>query len=312
MRWRVKGESAVANGFAARRSDFSGLLSTGAAVAGLGAPLIGATYGVVRVGYEDYYDGLGLSPEDVRLGQAAIVSRVAVLVGFAFLLVATLAAFAVVIHRLTGPLTSRVTAGAVWYVQLGWMLAPFLVLVITASASGLVLAWLGGGTTALLWAVSAVSVGIIVVLLNGFASQQRDVGDWGVRVIRSVYDKGLPKVGWLLIAAMAGGYLTALVDNFWKSSWRAGQKVKETGQLSADYLNVTVTPARIIPKDGDHLGVCDGSRRAVLVGRNDDTSFVLMLPSRDGDESEVFPLKDMEYAVTTATAEPQTCGTKVP
>lgn len=308
---RSGGESAAVNGFGGAQAGAGAWLSTAAAAAGLGAPVVGALYGVVRVGYEEYYRGLGLSPEMVGLGQAAIVSRVGVIIGLAALLIATFLAFGVTIYRLARPLTSRSTKDATWYVQLGWLAAPFAVLT-AIIATGLVLRWLGAGAGGRFWTVGALSSGVVALQLSWFAGLQPEMGAWGVRAIRFVYVNSLPKVGWLLIAAVGGGYMAVSVEEFWKGSARAGRQVKQTGQLPVDYLNVTVSPARIIPKDRDRLGVCDGSREAVLVGRSDDVSFVLLLPGRSGEQSEVVPLNDTDYAVATATGEPRSCSPRVP
>ena len=204
--------------------------------------------------------------------------------------------------------SSRRRPHARWYVQLGRLLAPFAVMLATAVASAVVLQWLGTGVDGRVWVLGAVSVGVLALQLSWFSSLHPDLGTWSTRVIRFVYVKGLPRVGWLLVAAVACGYLAVSAQDFWKGSWRAGQTVKETGQLTVDYLNVTVTPARIIPKSGDRLDVCDGSRKAVLVGRNEGVSYVLLMPTRDGKQSEVVPLHQDDYAVATATGEPQSCN----
>jgi hypothetical protein len=102
MARRAEAEGAVANGFGVRRRAWTGSLSSVVAAAGLGPSLVGVLYGVVRVGYEEYYGGLGLSPDVVGLDQAAIVARVGVVLGLAMLLVGTLIAFGVTIYRLAG------------------------------------------------------------------------------------------------------------------------------------------------------------------------------------------------------------------
>ena len=70
------------------------------------------------------------------------------------------------------------------------------------------------------------------------------------------------------------------------------------------------TPARVIPKGDDPLAVCDGLRKAVLVGRHDRVSYVLLRLPGDpaGSESEVYPLHDGDYAVVTATRGTQRCN----
>src|SRR4051794_3736223 len=87
-------------GGGARCGDVTRFLATATAAAGLCAPLVGVFYGIVRVGYEEYYSALGLTPEVAGLGQAAIVSGVGVLVGLLAALIATWVMFAIVVYRL--------------------------------------------------------------------------------------------------------------------------------------------------------------------------------------------------------------------
>ena len=307
------GVSATANGFRPKRREPAHAASLAAAAAGLGTPLVGATYGVVRVGYEEYFRALGLSPEVVGLGQAAIVSRVAVIVGLALLLVATYGAVGVTIYRLAGPLTARSAGAGRWYLQLVWLLAPFGVLIAALASSIVVLVWLGMGADARVWAVGALSVGVIALQLSWLAGLEPELGGWVARVVRFIYVNGLPKVGWLLVAVLGGVYVAVSVQNFWRDSASAGRTVRRTGQLSLDNLNVTVAAARVIPKGADPLGICDGARRAVLVGRNGGTSFVLLLPPQDtAGSSEVVPMHDSQYAVAATSGDPQSCDRRAP
>jgi hypothetical protein len=85
--------------------------------------------------------------------------------------------------------------------------------------------------------------------------------------------------------------------------------VLATGQRPKGlFLSVTASPARVIPKGGDPLKVCDGSRTAALVGRNNGVSYVLLVPGTKSDPPpEVVPLGDDDDAVATGTAERRSC-----
>ncbi len=61
-----------------RQADLAEALAMGRAVVAVGAAVL---CGIVWVGYEEFYDGLDITPEDVGLGQATIVARAAVLLG---------------------------------------------------------------------------------------------------------------------------------------------------------------------------------------------------------------------------------------
>lgn len=135
MQRRIDNAAVTANGETLSPGDPTRLAPVIAAIAAVATPLAGALYGVVRVGYENYYRELGLSPEMVGLGEAAIVSRVAVFVGLFILLLAAFGAFGVTIFRLASPLIERSAQSGTWVRQAGWFLSPFLVLIIAVVVS---------------------------------------------------------------------------------------------------------------------------------------------------------------------------------
>jgi len=298
--FRPRDIDASHRGYVRRRFDANPFVSVAGAAAGLAVPISGVAYGVIRVGYDEYYRGLGLTPEIVGLSQAAIVSGVAVVVGFLAALVATWVSFGVLVYRLIAPLRSgQADADRSWWdwCQLG---STYLAALGVAAVPALLAKW----------ATGAVFAGLIAVQLSWvLADTELRLGDRLQRATRSAYAGTLPRVGLLLTLTVVGGALIGLTLNFWHDTARAGQVVRETGRLPEElYLNVTTSPARVIAKGDDPLKVCDGSRKAVLVGRHDGVSYVLLLPGKDTDPpSEVVPLSDSDYAVATATAAAQPC-----
>jgi hypothetical protein len=306
-------EGELANGFGGRRWDPGRIAPLGAAGAALAGPLVGGAYGVIRVGYENYYRGLGLTPEVVGLGQAAIVSRVGVAVGLLAVLLAAFAAFGVTIFRLARPLVDRSSQPGPWYVQGAWLGAPFLLLVAAVTASGVLMQRLLEPADLKFWIAGSLGAGMIGLQVCWLANVAGSLAGAPARVIRFVYLKGLPRVGWLVMFALIAGYVGIAVAHFWDRSTAAGRDVFRTGELSYEPLHVTVSPARVIPKTGDPLKVCSDFRSAVLVGRHGGTSFVLLRPTRDGDRAtEVVPLLDGEYAVAVVSGRPQGCNPKAP
>jgi hypothetical protein len=154
-------EGELANGFGGRRWDPGRIAPLGAAGAALAGPLVGGPYGVIRVGYENYYRGLGLTPEVVGLGQAAIVSRVGVAVGLLAVLLAAFAAFGVTIFRLARPLVDRSSQPGPWYVQGAWLGAPFLLLVAAVTASGVLMQRLLEPADLKFWIAGSLGAGMI-------------------------------------------------------------------------------------------------------------------------------------------------------
>lgn len=73
-----------------------------------------------------------------------------------------------------------------------------------------------------------------------------------------------------------------------------------------------VSPARVMPLGDDPLGICDGSRVAILVGRDGGRSYVLLRASAGGDPAtappgEVLPLPEADYSVVTGVERPLPC-----
>lgn len=318
MEWIGGNDGARVNGFpyvpTGRQLGLHQVLPLSGAAAGLGVPVLGVVYGIVRVGYEEYYRGLGLTPEIVGLGQAAIVSRVAVVMGTLAALIGTWIMFGVVLYRLVAPVRSgRADADRSrrdWFRLVFAYGAALVVLFVPF----LIATWVAGGRGLSLWASGAVPAGVLALQLSWtLADTDLRLGDRVRRATRSAYEGAAPRIGVLVVLTIVGACIVALVLNFWNDTEAAGRAVRRTGRLPTSHLNVTVSPARVVPKGIDLAGVCNGSRNAVLVGRNDDTSFVLLLPSKDTDPpSEVVPLADSEYAVVTATVEPQPCNPQVP
>lgn len=312
------GEGFKPNGFGgsdrSQRLGLHDLVSAAGAAAGLAIPVLGIVYGVIRVGYEEYYRGLGLTPETVGLGQAAIVSRVAVIVGTLAAVVATWTSFGVIVYRLVAPFRAGQadadrSAGDWFRLALAYVAALGVVAVPVVIAK-----WVAGGRGLAFWASGAVPAGVISLQLSwALADTELRVRDRLRRATRSAYIGAVPRLGLLLSLTLMGGSLTALIFNFWNDTAGAGRVVRSTGRLPISHLNVTVSPARVISKGTDPVGVCNGSRKAVLVGRHDGQSFVLLIPSDASDPtSEVVPLSDVDYAVAATTGDPQPCHPKVP
>lgn len=315
---RVDDDQARANGFCSPLSqpvDVHRAVSSAGAAAALVLPVLGVAYGIIRVGYEQYYAALGLSPEVVGLGQAAIVSGVAVLVGTLAALLATWIMFGVVVYRLLVPLrTHREDSQRSLRDWLRLSLA-YIAGFCVALSPGLFAALVGGGYGFTLWASGAVIFGLLALEASWMlGDSELRLAELLKRAARSAYDGSLPQVRLLASLAVAGGVTLALVFNFLNDATHAGRVVRATGRLEMGYLAVTVSPARIVPKGDDPLRVCDGLRKAVLVGRNGSVSYVLMFLPGDaaGSRSEVVPLQDGDYAVATATNEPQSCNPKLP
>lgn len=159
-----------ANGFpdlsAPSRVDVHRVLSVLGPLAGLTVPLLGIAYGVVRVGYEQFYRPLGLSPELVGLSQAAIVGGVAVVVGSLAWILATWVMFGVVIYRLIAPLRSgrrdQDRSRRDWVK----LVVAYLVGLALASAPAAVATLVAGGRGLALWASGAVIAGVIALELS--------------------------------------------------------------------------------------------------------------------------------------------------
>ena len=318
MERRSIGESSIANGFGgspATRPDVHRMVSSAGSVAGLSVPFVGVVYGVIRVGYDQYYASLGLTPEVVGLSQAAIVSSVAVLFGTLATLVATWIMFGRVVYRLIVPFTSRLPDGQRSWWDWGRMVAAYAAGFCVAASPALISALVAGGAGFRLWASGAVIAGALALEVSWMLGESElAIGPTMRRVMRSLYAGPAPRVGLLATVTIAGALIVGLVLNFWDDATKAGRTVRATGRHDMGSLNVTVSPARVIPKADDPLGVCDGTRTAVLVGRHDDVSYVLMLTPGDdaGSRSEVVPLDAGDYAVATAKSEPVACNRKAP
>ena len=315
MARRLDGDSAIVNGFGADTADRTGdlhhLIGPLGAAAACAAPLLGIIYGVVRVGYEEYYGALGLTPEVVGLGQAAIVSRVAVIVGSLAALVATWVMFGVFVYRLIVPLRSigldRQRRWRDW-LRLGLAyVVGFCVVLLPAVIAGRVL----GGRGLRLWASGAVSAGVIALMASWMLGDpELDLRHGLRRAARSAYAGPAPRLRLLLVSTAAGAGLFALTLNFWSDTAEAGRIVRATGRIPIGHLNVLVVPARVVPKAGDPLKVCDGLRNAVLVGRKEGVSYVLLFLPGDpaGTKSEVFALDHGDYAVVASAHGGQRCS----
>lgn len=282
------------------------------AAAALVAPLVGALYGVVRVGYEEYYRQLGLSPEVIGLGQAAILSRVGVIVGLLFLLGGAFAAFGAAIFRLVGPLNERASKPGPWLTQLAWLLSPFGVLLVAIAGPALLFRGLVNETSLRLWVAGSVGAGMLGLQVSWLVNALGSLTGLPATLLRIAYE-AVVKVRWLLLVTVVAGFSAILVANYWNGAARAGESVRRTGRLPITYLHVTVASAQVIPRSGDPVGVCTGGREPVLVGRNGGVSFVLLLPpSRASGPSEVVPLLDSDYTVAATTGDPRPCNPKSP
>jgi len=283
----------------------------------------------VWVAYEEFYSALGLRPADVGLGQATIVSRVAVFFGvLAFGFVAC-AGFGVVAYRLTAPVLLRDHQSSLPFDQ--WLSVTGRDLLGRWARKGVQVAALAAGVVVPVYLLGAVArgpslgiweQGMVLAALFGFQSS-RVLNDPDVsvryevnRAGRWLYRGSMPQVWSVLFMSLLGVALAAWGTNFITDAGYAGRALLSTGKLPAhkvDYLSVEAAPAQVVAKGDDPLGVCTGSRRAVLVGRNDRISFVLLTPGRPSDPpSAVVPLDDGDYVVTTLERDAQPCGPKAP
>lgn len=170
-----------------------------------------------------------------------------------------------------------------------------------------------------------------------------------VSLCAAVATSGTFQVWWLAawIPAMAGWYLAVVIDKGWGATlderfpgWRlialfttaaivigasavwvadrADGAARDALQIKAgrpteggplEFFPVEATPARIVPLDGDPLGVCTKSVVARLLGRNGDTAYVLFRPPTPGqpEEGYVLPLPSSAYTVATGVERPGLC-----
>jgi hypothetical protein len=280
-----------------------------AGVSALGAPLLAAFYGVVRVAYEDYYAHLGLTPEAVGLGQAAIVSRVAVYGVLPALTVAIWLGFAAVTYRVT------LRLHGLWANAEGWrdsasgvgLTISALLALVGVTVLSLRLFARGPGSR-LVASVLPVVLGN-AFLIAGIVAMTVSSEETRLRV-RRFWRSHFAAAAPLYATCLAAALFVALAINFWSGADDAGRDVRATGELSRKrfgYLNVLASPARVVPKGADPLNVCD-ERTAVLVGRHAGTSFVLLLPPAGSTmPSEVLPLGEDDYAVATTSGPPRSC-----
>lgn len=302
---RPDGQGTPANGPARTSGPPSGPMAGRLTLAAsLGGPIIAAvSYGVTRVGYEEYFAPLGLTPDVVGLGQAAIVSRPAVAVGVVAFAVTTWFGVGAISYRLIAPIALRqeneATTSFAWVKLLGLAVGLFLAGVLLPTIMlGLLL---GGGPGPALWVGGALNVGAVGFFFACISPAWKPFNWLSTR--RSLVA--------LASFVVLGALLFMGTLDFWAAAGHAGRVVRSKGVLSpdVDYLAVTVAPVRVIPKDGDPLGVCDGSRRSVLVGRNDGAAFVLFLPDEESaTPTEVLRLEATDYGVATGASEPQTCS----
>jgi len=287
-------------------------------------------YGLVWVAYEEFYGSLGLTPAQVGLGQATIVSRVAVFFGvLAFGFVAC-AGFGVVAYRLTAPVRTRHRQPSLpfdeWLRMTGrdelrsWAKvsgvhvgALFLSVVIPVG----VLRAVARGPSLRIW-----EQGIVLAAALGFElSWLLNDPDVSVtqelnRAGRWLYRGSTPRVRGLLSLSLLGVALAAWATNFVTDAGYAGGTLLSTGNLpphKVDYLSVEASPAEIVPRGDDPLRVCASSRHAMLLGRNHGLSFVLLSPVGPSDlPSAVVPLDDRDYTVATVGKYAQPCAPKSP
>lgn len=208
--------------------------------------------------------------------------------------------FAVVVYRLTAPFQAGLLTGEGVRVP-AQSAALVLVTAAITTAVPILLLWLvARGPGARLLAQGFPAAAGNAVLVAGILSAGA-VGA-GVRsgrfaaFCREQFSKVRGVVAVCLLLAVALAWAT----NFWAAADEAGRVVRSEGRLSKSrfgYLNVTVAPTRVIPKTGDPLGVCDGWRRAVLVGRGERGAYVLLLPADTDGPSEVALLESADYGV---------------
>ncbi len=242
-------------------------------------------------------------PDLVGLSQAAIVSRPAVALGVLAFAVATWFGVVAISYQLIAPITMRQQKEAptsfAWVRLLGLAVGLFLagVLLPTIMLGKLV----GGGPGSALWVGGALNAGAVGFFFAHISPVWAPLSR--VRARRPFAA--------LVGLVVAGALIFMGAIDFWANTRQAGRMVRSRGELPTDmgYLAVTVAPARVVPKGGDPLGVCDGSRRSVLLGRKDRAAFVLFLADEESrTPTEVLQLEVSDYGVATGVAEPQTCA----
>ncbi len=233
--------------------------------------------------------------------------------GILLVLIATWVAFGAAMYRLIAPMRSAKAdserSSSDW---IRLLLAVVVVFGLAAVPLAAAVA-IGGSQSLVMWGTGALNAGAIGVQLSWLLADV-ELRDRLRRAGRTLYPRSPPRVKQLLAATSMGGAVVVLVLGFWNAAAAGGRAIHDTGQRPEWlFLQVLATPARVIPKGDDPLKVCGGARRAVLVGRHDGVSYVLMLPEKGpGPPSEVVPLSDVDYAVATATIQQPTCGPSPP
>ena len=290
-------------------------LALAKAVVAVGAAVL---YGVVWVGYEEFYGGLDLSPEDIGIGQATIVSRAAVALGLVAAPFASCVGFGIVAFRLSRPILARRPGSeprlSYWSKVLGAnLVALFIAVVLPVGLLAMVANGPGGAAIVpLVISIGGLALEVSLILNDPEVA----LGNRLSRVRQWLYPGRGPRVGVSLACSLIGVVLVAWAWNFLSDAAYAGRALRSSGVLPTEkvhFLNVGVAPARIRPKGADVAGVCEGETKAVLLRRRDDVAFVLVMGGdRPEARSEVVPLRESEYSVVAAVDAERACSPRAP
>lgn len=273
------------------------------------AALFVAVYGVVRTAAAEFYNALGLAPEDVGLTQVRLVASAGFLI--ALLLALTL------MMCLTGLLVwgiSHDQAGP----QMSWIRVLLVVFIpsllihqATAFISGFLGVWLqmAGISAVLVAATAAINTMASRFEHEDYRKSISTLKRWLLPSGQSRVRLSVVLVALFLI--LVPPPLATLIGN----EGGEGMRLLRVGTLPESFLASTtypVFPARVVALADDPLGICDGSRVATLVGRDGGRSYVLLRAPTNGDPAaaapgEVMPLSDADYSVVTGVDRPLPC-----
>jgi hypothetical protein len=271
-------------------------------------------YAVVRVAYEEFYRLLGLTPEQVGIGQAAMVARTGAISVVLGLAIASWITVAVVAYRVVSGLRGQAPVGAPG----GGALARFarryetelrlMIVLVIGVCLVLALAYLFRHTYVPLWlsgGLSSVAIGCLVGETRAIL-RDSSKAEGKVQQIRNWVSAAAPIRLWALV--LLGAAVFGLAFSIWGSGEEAGRELLRTGVVSQrrfGHLYLQAAPARIVPLGTDPLAVCDEERTATLLGRSDQVTFVLVRGA--AGSHEVMPLRQTDYAVVTGVPTPQSC-----
>ncbi|MDP8929974.1 MAG: hypothetical protein M3O70_15755 [Actinomycetota bacterium] len=277
-------------------------------------------YGIGRPAYSLYYERFGLTPDDVGITEVGVVVRL----GFAVALVIAVFVIAVMAAYLEfrfgvdvlEPLRPQPSGPRADF----WVLAAASTPAIPVFLVAVLFPWTPIG---LLAGLVFMGMGLGWALL-GWHYHLRTQDRHGrlrsrvSRVVGQLFQGERPALSRPAVVVSLAA-LVALVGSTYLdfAAEKQANAVLRTGETTEDaftvfVLGIRADPARIIPLGQDPLRICDGRRSAVLIGRKDTVSYVLLRGESAGDPSgrhpEVVPLPLSEYVVVTGIDQPQVCA----